>query len=84
LSDREVEAALRQRIDLINSQLDRYEKIRKVAVIANDFPEQLRSITALQRIKIDRQAIEDRYRVEIKAIYSSGGEPSEAPALESS
>jgi long-chain acyl-CoA synthetase len=72
LSDREVEAALQQRVDLINTQLDRYERIRKFAVISNDFPEELRSITTLQKIKIDRQAVEDRYRVEIEAIYSSG------------
>jgi long-chain acyl-CoA synthetase len=72
LSDREVEAALRQRVDFINTQLDRYERIRKLAVISNDFPEELRSITTLQKIKIDRQAVEDKYRVEIEAIYSSG------------
>ena len=72
LSDREVEAALGQRVELINTQLDRYERIRKFAVISNDFPEELRSITTLQKTKIDRQAVEDKYRVEIEAIYSSG------------
>jgi long-chain acyl-CoA synthetase len=71
LSDGEVEAALCQRIELINTQLDRYEKIRKVAVIWNDFPKELRSTTTLQKIKIDRQAVEEMYRVEIEAIYSS-------------
>ena len=75
LSDREVEAALRQRVDLINTQLDRYERICKFAVISNDFPEELRSITTLQKVKIDRRAIEDRYRVEVEAIYAAGGEP---------
>ena len=81
LSDSDVEAALWQRIDLINTQLDRYEKIRKIAIISHDFPARIRSITALQKIKIDRQAVEDRYHVEIEAIYTSG-EQSEAPALE--
>ena len=81
LSDSDVEAALWQRIDLINTQLDRYEKIRKIAIISHDFPARIRSITALQKIKIDRQAVEDRYHVEIEAIYISG-EQSEAPALE--
>jgi long-chain acyl-CoA synthetase len=71
LSDGEVEAALCQRIELINTQLDRYEKIRKVAVIWNDFPKELRSTTKLQKIKIDRQAVEEMYRVEIEAIYSN-------------
>jgi len=72
LSDSDVEAALWQRIDLINTQLDRYEKIRKIAIISHDFPARIRSITALQKIKIDRQAVEDRYHVEIEAIYTSG------------
>jgi hypothetical protein len=49
LSERKVEAALAADRHLINTQVDRYEKIRKVAVISNDFPEQLRSITALQK-----------------------------------
>ncbi len=84
LSDREVEAALRQRIDSINTQMDRYKKIRKVAVLSNDFPHEIRSITALQKIKIDRRVVEDRYRAEIEAIYSGGGEESEAPRSESS
>lgn len=84
LSDSDVEAALWQRVDFINTQLDSHEKIRKIAIISHDFPARIRSITALQKIKIDRLTIEDRYRVEIEAIYSSGAEPSEAPALESS
>jgi long-chain acyl-CoA synthetase len=84
LSDREVEAALGQRLDSINTQLDRCEKIRKVAVLPNDFPEKLRSITALQKIKIDRRAIEDTYRIEIEAIYSGAGKWSQAPRSESS
>jgi long-chain acyl-CoA synthetase len=77
LSDQEVEAALGQRLDSINTQLDRCEKIRKVAVLRNDFPEKLRSITALQKIKIDRRAIEDTYRAEIEVIYSGAGKCSE-------
>jgi long-chain acyl-CoA synthetase len=83
LSDSEVEAALSQRIELINTQLDDYERIRKLAVIPNDFPAELRSMIALQKIKIDRQAVEDRYRAEIEAIYSAGAE-SQMPASESS
>ncbi len=82
LSDSEIEAALSQRIELINAQLDDYEKIRKLAVIPNDFPAELRSMIALHKIKIDRQAVEDRYRAEIEAIYSSTGEESEASSIE--
>jgi long-chain acyl-CoA synthetase len=82
MSDRQVEAVLGQRVDLINAQLDRYEKIRKVAVMSNDFPEELRSMIALQKIKIDRQALEDRYRAEIEAIYSSAGQETQAASIE--
>jgi long-chain acyl-CoA synthetase len=84
LSDSDVEAALCQRIELINTQLDGYERVRKLAVIPNDFPAELRRRIALQKIKIDRQAIENRYRAEIEAIYSSGREESQAAASESS
>jgi long-chain acyl-CoA synthetase len=84
LSDSEVEAALSQRIELINTQLDDYERIRKLAVIPNDFPAELRSIIGLHKIKIDRQAVEDRYRAEIEAIYSSAGQVTQAPPIESS
>jgi hypothetical protein len=49
MRERQIEAALRQRVALTNTQLDRYQKIRKIAVISNDFAEQLRSLTALQR-----------------------------------
>jgi long-chain acyl-CoA synthetase len=84
LSDSEVEAALSQRIELINTQLDDYERIRKLAVIPNDFPAELRSVIGLHKIKIDRQAVEDRYRAEIEAIYSSAGQVTQAPPIESS
>jgi long-subunit acyl-CoA synthetase (AMP-forming) len=82
LSDRDVQAALKQRVDMINTQLDRYEKIRKITVISDDFPEELRSPTALQKIKIDRQAVEDRYCAEIETIYSGGSQKSEASSIE--
>jgi long-chain acyl-CoA synthetase len=73
LSERDIEAALQQRLDLINNQLDDYQKIRKFAVISHDFPEQIRSIAALQKIKIDRRAVEERYPKEIETIYSGEG-----------
>jgi long-chain acyl-CoA synthetase len=70
LSDSDIEAAVSERVVFINAQLDHYEKIRKVAVMSHDFPEQIRSTTALQKIKIDRQAVEERYPKEIEFIYA--------------
>jgi long-subunit acyl-CoA synthetase (AMP-forming) len=84
LSDSDVEAALWQRIDLINTQLDRYEKIRKIAIISHDFPARIRSITALQKIKIDRRTIEERYRTDIEAIYFGSGQGPDAPGSDCS
>ena len=74
MSDGDVETVLWQRVLLINNQLDDYQKIRKFAVLSDDFPEPIRSIAALRKIKIDRQAIEERYRKEIERIYSGGGQ----------
>jgi long-chain acyl-CoA synthetase len=70
LSDGDIETALGQRVGLINNQLDDYQKIRKFAVLSDDFPDPIRSISALQKIKIDRHAVEERYRKEIERIYS--------------
>ncbi|MBI2986478.1 MAG: AMP-binding protein [Deltaproteobacteria bacterium] len=69
LTDREVESALWSRVERINARLEDYEKVRKIAALRNDFPEEVRSVTAFQKIKIDRKAVEELYREEIERIY---------------
>jgi long-chain acyl-CoA synthetase len=69
LSDGDIEAALWQHIDVINAQLEPYQKIGKIAVIAHDFPDEVRSVTVFHKIKINRQAVEQRYRESIERIY---------------
>jgi hypothetical protein len=36
-----------------------------------DFPEKVRSVTAFQKIKINRKAVEEIYRKEIEQIYGN-------------
>ena len=76
LSEDDVSAALWTQIERINGRLEHYEQIRKIAVIKNDFPDEVRSVNVFQKIKIDRQAAAVRYGKEIDAIYAptSGGE----------
>ncbi len=35
----------------------------------DEFPAEVRSVTAFQKIKIDRKAVEERYRKEIGSLY---------------
>ena len=69
LTDGEVERTLWSRVERINAKLEDPEKIRKIVVLEKDFPEKVRSVTAFQKIKIDRKAVEDLYRDEIDRIY---------------
>ncbi|HEY2991014.1 MAG TPA: AMP-binding protein [Candidatus Binatia bacterium] len=68
----ELRRVLQARIERINQRLEEYERIRKIAVMPQDFPERVRSVTAFQKIKIDRAAVEKLYKTEIQRIY--GGE----------
>lgn len=70
-TESELEKVLWSRVKKINERLEDYEKIRKIAVMREDFPERVRSVTTVQKIKIDRKAVEEIYRREIDAIYRS-------------
>lgn len=65
----EVERILWSRVERINTRLEDYEKVRKIAVLKNDFPERVRTISAFEKIKIDRKAVEELYRDKIDRIY---------------
>jgi long-chain acyl-CoA synthetase len=69
LTETEIASALQSRIDQLNQRLEQFEKIRKFAVIPNDFSGEVRSVTVFQKIKIDRKAVEQRYQKEIEEIY---------------
>jgi len=73
----DIEVALRTQIERVNGRLERYERIRKIAVMQTDFPPEVRSVNAFQKIKVDREAVARHYQQEIEEIYSSvpEGEP---------
>jgi long-chain acyl-CoA synthetase len=69
LTSSEVERALWSRVEKINAGLEEYEKVRKIAVIEEEFPEKVRSITAFQKVKVDRKVVDELYREKIERIY---------------
>jgi long-subunit acyl-CoA synthetase (AMP-forming) len=71
LTDSEIEAALSTQIARVNSRLEHYEQIRKMTVMKNDFPSEVRSVNVFQKVKVDRKVVAERYRKEIEELYSS-------------
>jgi long-chain acyl-CoA synthetase len=69
LTESEIATALQSRIDQLNQRLEQFEKIRKFAVLQNDFSDEVRTVTVFQKIKVDRKAVEQRYQKEIDEIY---------------
>ena len=69
LTSSEVEKLHWPRVDKVNAKLEDSERIRKIVVLDKDFPDKVRSVTAFQKIKVDRKAVEELYRKEIEAIY---------------
>jgi len=72
-----IERLLWRQIDIVNEHLEHYEKIRKIALMPEDFPTEVRSVNVFQKVKIDRQLVAERYRREIDEIYSSIGSGAE-------
>jgi long-chain acyl-CoA synthetase len=70
LSDDDVRAALWRPIERINERLEHYEQIRKIGVLQDELPAEVRSMNVFQKIKIDRQAAAVHYAKEIDAIYA--------------
>jgi long-subunit acyl-CoA synthetase (AMP-forming) len=71
LTDSEIEAALSTQIARVNSRLEHYEQIRKMTVMKNDFPSEVRSVNVFQKVKVDRKVVAERYRKEIEEVYCS-------------
>jgi long-chain acyl-CoA synthetase len=70
LTDGEVEGAVQSRIDQINAKLEDVERIRRIVVMKSEFPVTVRSITAFQKVKVERTMVEKLYEKEIRDIYS--------------
>ena len=69
LTDDDISAALYARLEQINSRLEAVERVRKLIVMHDEFPAEVRSVTVFQKIKIDRKAVEEQYQKEIESIY---------------
>ena len=74
LTEREIAAALQSRIDQLNQRLEQFEKVRRFAVMRDDFSDEVRTVTVFQKIKVDRKAVEQRYQKEIEEIYGPAEE----------
>jgi long-chain acyl-CoA synthetase len=57
------------RVERVNQRLEEYEQIRKIVILQDDFPERVRGVTAFQKIKVDRKAVDELYQKEIRQIY---------------
>ena len=73
LGAEEMERLLFSRVEKINAGLEDVEKIRKIVVLNDDLPPSVRGLTAIQKVKIDRKAVAERYAREIAAIYGTPG-----------
>lgn len=62
---------LRRPIERVNGRLECYEKIRKIMVMNNAFPLEVRRINVFQKIIVDRKIVAECYHKEIEEIYSS-------------
>ena len=74
LSDGEIEALIRSRLEEINRSLEAYERVRKFGIMPSDFPPEVRSVSVFEKIKIERKAVQERYEKIISAIYSTASE----------
>ena len=74
LSDGEIEALIRSRLEEINSTLEAYERVRKFGIMPSDFPPEVRSVSVFEKIKIERKAVQERYEKIISAIYSTASD----------
>jgi long-chain acyl-CoA synthetase len=70
LTETEIEALIWCRVEEINGSLEEYERIRKIVTLPADFTPAVRSVTAFQKIKVDRRALEESYESIIDRIYT--------------
>ena len=69
LSETEITAALSSQIERVNGRLESYERIRRIAVVPSEFPADVRSINHFHKVKVNREQVAARYRLQIDAIY---------------
>ena len=63
----DVRAALQQNIDVVNTPLAQYERLKACAIVIEDFGVSSGELTPT--LKVKRRVIETRYAAEIAALY---------------
>jgi long-chain acyl-CoA synthetase len=74
LTDDQIEGALWSQIAHVNAGLESHERIRKIIVLGDEFPAEVRAVNVFQKIKVDRKVVAERYQNEIETIYASAPE----------
>jgi long-chain acyl-CoA synthetase len=74
LTDDQIERALWSQIARVNAGLESHERIRKIIVLGDEFPAEVRAVNIFQKIKVDRKVVAERYKKEIETIYASAPE----------
>src|SRR5262245_51931527 len=70
LTDDQIETALWSQIARVNARLEVYEQVKKIKVLRDEFPAEVRAVNVFQKIKVDRKRVAERYRSEIESIYA--------------
>ena len=77
IAPHEMQQLIADCIGKINAKLENAERIVRFAIVEDEFPPDVRSITAFQKVKIERRAVEHRYDKEINEIYETGSQKEE-------
>lgn len=78
LSEGDVMTALWLAVDRVNRRLEHYEQVRKIVLLEEDFPLEVRSVTVFAKVKVDRPAAAQRYARQIAALYAAPSEGEQA------
>lgn len=71
VTDQQIRMALNQRIARLNARLEHFERIQKFLVMKADFPLEVRSVNAFQKVKVDRNKAAEHFRSQIEEIYAA-------------
>ena len=71
LSGSEIIAAVWRQIERVNTRLENYERIRRIEIIPDEFPADIRSINHFHKVKVNRERVGARFRPQIDAIYAT-------------
>jgi long-chain acyl-CoA synthetase len=74
LTDQQIKITLDQRIARLNARLEHFERIQKFLMMKEDFPLEVRSVNAFQKVKVDRKKAAEHFQKQIEEIYAAPAE----------